>query len=182
MLNTDLSAYDNKSYKPGAGKLKLLLWYICNTTIINSYIFPVSFIKVFILRLFGAKIGKNVNIKPKVNIKYPWRLTIGDNVWIGENVWIDNLDNVIIGNNSCLSQGSMLLCGNHNYKKNSFDLITAAITLETGVWLGTRTIVCPGIICKSHSVLTTGSVATKNMDEYSVYSGNPAVFVRKRGN
>jgi len=180
MIITDLSTYDNKTYKPGAGKLKLLLWYIINTIIVNSYILPISFIKVFILRLFGAKIGINVNIKPKVNIKYPWRLTVGDNVWIGEKVWIDNLDKVIIGSNSCLSQGSMLLCGNHNYKKKSFDLITAKIIIEDGVWIGARSIVCPGIICKSHAVLTTGSVATKNMDEYSVYSGNPAVFVRKR--
>ncbi len=180
MLKTDLATYDNKTYKPGAGRIKLLVWYVISNSIINSYILPISLIKVIILRLFGAKIGKNTNIKPKVNIKYPWHLTIGDNVWIGENVWIDNLDDIIIGDNSCLSQGSMLLCGNHNYKKESFNLITAKIILEDGVWIGAKSIVCAGVTCKSHAVLTVGSVATKNLDQFSVYSGNPAVFVRKR--
>ena len=56
--------------------------------------FPISGFKRFLLRLFGAKIGKGVVIKPCVNIKYPWKLRIGNYVWIGENVWIDNLDTV----------------------------------------------------------------------------------------
>ncbi len=148
--------------------------------IINSYILPISRIKIIIIRLFGAKIGKNVVLKPKVNIKYPWKLIIEDNAWIGENVWIDNLDMVTIGSNTCISQGALLLCGNHNYKKESFDLITGEIIIEKGVWIGARSIVCPGIRCKSHSVLTAGSVATKNLEEYSIYTGNPAVFIRKR--
>lgn len=73
--------------------------------------------------LFVAKIGKVAVIKPLVNIKYPWRLKIGNNVWIGENVWIDNLDDVTIANNVCIiSQFSLLLSGNNNYKEQSFDL------------------------------------------------------------
>ena len=66
--------------------------------------------------MFGAKIGKGVIIRPGVSVKYPWKLQIGDNTWIGENVWIDNLSNIIIGKNVCVSQGAMLLSGNHNYK------------------------------------------------------------------
>lgn len=73
--------------------------------------------KIWMLRKFGAKIGKGVFIKPLVNIKYPWNLDIGDYTWIGENVWIDNLTQVKIGSNVCISQGAMLLCRNHNYKK-----------------------------------------------------------------
>ena len=79
-------------------------------------------------------------IKPSVNIKYPWRLTIGSFVWIGEGVWIDNLENVVIGDNVCISQGAMLLCGNHNYKKTTFDLIVGSITLEDGVWVGAQSV------------------------------------------
>lgn len=180
MITTDLSKYDNKTYKPGANAIKRLCWYFTSAFLFNTYFLPLSFIKVFILRLYGAKIGTKVNIKPKVNIKYPWHLVIDNYAWIGENVWIDNLDEVVIGKHACLSQGSMLLCGNHNYKKNSFDLITGKITLEDGVWIGAGAIVCPGVTCKNHSVLTTGSIATKNLDEYGIYSGNPAVFTRKR--
>ena len=176
----DLSKYDNKTYQPGAGAIKRLGWYFTSVLFVNTYFFPISFIKVFLLRLFGAKIGTSVNIKPKVNIKYPWRLVIGDYSWVGENVWIDNLDDVTIGNNVCLSQGSMLLCGNHDYKKDSFDLITGKIVLEDGVWIGAKAIVCPGVTCKNHSVLTTGSIATRNMEEYGIYRGNPAVLIRNR--
>lgn len=130
--------------------------------------------------MFGAKIAANVMIKPKVNIKYPWYLTIGKNAWIGENVWIDNLTEVTIGPNCCISQGALLLTGNHNYKSTLFDLMVAPITLEEGVWIGARSTVCPGVVCKSHAILTVNSVATQNLAPYSIYSGNPAQFIRNR--
>ena len=132
------------------------------------------------LRLFGARVGKGVNIKPSVNIKYPWRLNIGNHVWIGEGVWIDNLDEVEIGDHCCISQGALLLTGNHNYKKTAFDLITGKILLEDGVWIGAKSIVAPGITCFSHSVLSAGSLLSSNMEAYGIYTGNPAKFVRKR--
>ncbi len=133
-----------------------------------------------ILRFFGAKIGKNVMIKPKVNIKYPWFLEIGNNVWIGEMVWIDNYVQVVIKDNACLSQGAMLLTGNHDYKKSTFDLMTGEITISNGVWIGSKSIVCGGVICHSHSVLAVGSVTSKDLLSYSIYQGNPAVKIRDR--
>ena len=132
------------------------------------------------LRAFGAKIGCGVNIKPCVNIKYPWNLEIGNYVWIGENVWIDNLAKVRIGDNACVSQGAMLLCGNHNYKTTTFDLMVGEITLEDGAWIGAMSTVCPGVTCKSHSVLSVNSVAAKDLDAYCVYQGTPAVKIRER--
>jgi putative colanic acid biosynthesis acetyltransferase WcaF len=180
MTSTNLSKFNNSWYNPGANAFKRTLWYFVSFLFFKSYWLPVSGVKVFLLRIFGARIGKNVNIKPAVNIKYPWRLSISDFVWIGENVWIDNLDDVTIGPNSCISQAAMLLCGNHNYKKESFDLITGKIVLEEGVWIGAKAIVCPGITCHSHSVLSVGSVATKDLDANSIYHGNPAIKVKSR--
>jgi putative colanic acid biosynthesis acetyltransferase WcaF len=174
-----LSGFNNAWYKPGANVLKRTLWYFTNAIWLNSA-FPFSGFKIFLLRLFGAKIGTGVIIKPHVNIKYPWKLIIGDNVWIGEYVWIDNLDKVTIKNNVCISQGAFLLCGNHNYKKTFFDLIVAEIILEDGVWIGAKSIVCPGITCFSHSVLSVGSIATSNLESYLIYQGNPAVKIRER--
>jgi putative colanic acid biosynthesis acetyltransferase WcaF len=74
----------------------------------------------------------------------------------------------------------MLLCGNHNYKKETFDLITKSIILENGVWIGAHSVVCPGVICKSHAILTVNSVATSNLEAYTIYQGNPAKEIRKR--
>ncbi len=180
MNKTDLSKYNNSDYKIGANKIKQILWYFVNILFFKNSYNPISSLKVFLLKLFGAKIGKGVIIKPSVNIKYPWRLKIGKHVWIGENVWIDNLADVTIGDNVCISQGAMLLCGNHNYKKSTFDLITREIILESGVWIGAFSIVTPGTVCKSHSILSVNSVASKVLASYTVYQGNPAKEVRKR--
>jgi putative colanic acid biosynthesis acetyltransferase WcaF len=179
MNRSDLSKFNNSWYKPGAGALRRFVWYCINAVWINSA-FPISGFKIFLLRFFGAKIGKNVFIKPHVNIKYPWKLVVGDNVWIGEYSWIDNLGNVTIGNNVCLSQGAFILCGNHNYKSLSFDLMVGDITLEDGVWIGAKAVVCPGITCRSHSVLSVSSVATSDLEAYSIYQGNPAKKIRER--
>jgi putative colanic acid biosynthesis acetyltransferase WcaF len=141
---------------------------------------PFSPFKVFLLRIFGAKIGKGVNIKPKVNIKYPWNLTIGDYSWIGEEVWIDNLGPISIGKSCCISQGAMLLCGNHDFKKITFDLIVKPIVLEDGAWVGAKSVVCPGVTLNQNSILAVGSVATIDLKENSIYQGNPAVKVKDR--
>jgi putative colanic acid biosynthesis acetyltransferase WcaF len=175
----DLSKFDNNWYQPG-NKFKRLIWFLKNIVILKSSLPWPSRLKVFTLKIFGAKIGKNVLIRPCVNIKYPWFLEIGDNVWIGEEVWIDNLGKVKIGNNVCLSQGSLILCGNHNYKKETFDLIVGDITLEDGVWVGAKAVVCPGVTMKSHSILSVGSVLTKEAEAYGIYQGNPAVMVKHR--
>lgn len=178
--NVDLSNYNNKWYKAGGGVVKRALWYFVNRLIINSYLFPFSRIRIWVLRLFGAKIGKSVVIKPGVNIKYPWNLTIGNLSWIGEGVWIDNLDKVDIGNNVCISQGAFLLCGNHNYKSVNFDLMIAPIHIASGAWIGAKSVVCPGVKVGSHAVLTVGSIATSDLSPYSIYKGNPAHFSKER--
>jgi len=180
MKQTDLSKYNNSWFNEGAGVIKRTLWFFVNGLFFLNPINPFSGLKVFLLRLFGARIGKGVVIKPSVNIKYPWNLIVGDFSWIGEKVWIDNLDQVTIGNNCCLSQGAMLLIGNHDYRSTTFDLMVAPITLEAGVWIGAHALVTGGVTCKSHSVLSVKSVASSNMEPYFIYRGNPAIKVKER--
>ncbi len=180
MNKTDLSQYKNTSYKPGKNFIIRTIWYFTNIIFLKSSFSVINSFKIFILRIFGAKIGKGVVIKPSVNIKYPWKLKIGDYSWIGENAWIDNLENVEIGNNVCISQGAMLLCGNHNYKKSSFDLMVGEIIIEDGVWIGAKSIVTAGVVCRSHAVLTVLSVATKNIEAYTINKGNPAQKIKSR--
>ncbi len=177
---TDLSAYNNDWYNPGASALKRTLWYFVNAGLFINPLNPVSSLKVKLLRLFGARVGQGVTLKPNINIKYPWLLEIGDHVWIGEGVWIDNLAPVSIGSHVCISQGALLLTGNHNYKKKTFDLMVGKITLADGAWIGAKSVVCPGVTCGSHSVLAVGSVAVKDLKPYFIYQGNPAVPVRER--
>jgi putative colanic acid biosynthesis acetyltransferase WcaF len=179
-MKTDLKSYDNSWYSPGRNFLARLLWHYVNAFFITSSFIPSRSVKVFFLRLFGAKVGEGVNIKAGVNIKYPWNLTVGDYSWLGEGVWIDSLARVSIGNNVVISQGAMLLTGNHDYTKSTFDLMVKEIVVEDGVWIGAQAVVCPGVICRSHSILSVGSVATKELGAYTIYQGNPAVEVRRR--
>lgn len=179
-LKTDHSTFDNSDFSTGASVVKRLLWFITGSIFVNSYCPIPMGLKIAILRLFGAKIGAAVVVKPKVNIKYPWLLSVDDFTWIGEKVWIDNLVQVTIGKHCCLSQGALLLTGNHNYKKQSFDLITGTIELEDGAWVGANTTVCPGVIMASHSILTVGSIAAHSTEAYGIYQGNPAIKVKQR--
>lgn len=175
----NLSNYNNKSYNPGKSILIRLIWLFFSASFVNSWI-PFSGLKIFILRFFGAKIGRNVIIKPHVSIKYPWRLKLGNNVWVGEKVWIDNLAAVTIEDNVCISQGAMLLTGNHNYKKSGFDLMLGEINIEQGAWVGAKVLVGPNSKLASHTVLLAGSVYSGLSDGYSIYSGNPAQKIRER--
>jgi putative colanic acid biosynthesis acetyltransferase WcaF len=178
-MQTDLSKFSVGNYKAGP-KWKVVLWYMMNYLFFYSVVPWPSTVKSRLLRLFGAQIGKGLVFKNSIRIKNPWRLKIGDYCWIGEDAWIDNLENVEIGNNVCLSQGSMLLTGNHDFTLSTFPYRLGKIILEDGVWIGAKSVVCPGVICKSHAILTVNSVATKNLEAWSIYSGNPAVFVRNR--
>jgi putative colanic acid biosynthesis acetyltransferase WcaF len=86
-----------------------------------------------------------------------------------------------LGNNVCLSQESYLLTGNHDYKDPAFGLVTAEIAIDEGAWVGARATVCPGVTMASHSILTVGSILTKNTVPYGIYCGNPAELKRERG-
>jgi len=177
---TRLLEFNGSNFNKDAGIIKQACWFFIHALFIHSSFMPLMGIKRFWLRLFGAKIAKGLIIKPSVTIKFPWKLTIGDHVWLGEHCWIDNLDEVRIGNNVCISQGAMLLTGNHDYTIPSFDYRNAPIVLEEGVWIGAKAVVCSGVTCKSHSILTVGSIATKDLEAYTIYQGNPAKEIRKR--
>lgn len=160
--------------------MKWMLWFLASGMFMLNPMNPFNSLRVGILRLFGAKIGKNVIIKHRVVVKFPWNLEIGENTWIGESAWIENQGFVKIGANCCLSQGAVLMTGNHDYKSPTFDLIVKPITLEDGVWIGSHAVVTQGVTCRSHAVLAVLSVASKDLDAYSVYAGNPCSFIRGR--
>lgn len=171
--------FNTGSFNIGASILKQALWYFTSVFFFESKIIPSSAVLVFILRCFGAQIGKEVRIKPGIYIKYPWKLFVDDFSWLAD-CYIDNLTWVKIGKNCCISQKATLITGNHDYKKSSFDLIVQDIVLADGAWIGARASVCPGVIVGSHAILCMGSVANANLKAYGIYQGNPAELKKDR--
>lgn len=163
-----------------ASRIKQVCWYFVNILFFKNPLVVFSTLKAFLLRRFGAKLGKGVVIKPSVNIKFPWKLQVGDHSWIGEEVWIDNLSDVIIGKNVTLSQGCLILTGSHDHTRTSFDFLSYPIRIDDGVWIGAKAIVTGGITCGTHCILGAGSVAEKGMEPYTIYKGNPAIPVLTR--
>jgi putative colanic acid biosynthesis acetyltransferase WcaF len=179
-LDVDLSQFDNSWYSPGKGTFLRALWFFFGSPLLCSTLNPSSRLKCWLLRIFGAKVGVGVVIKPGVRVKYPWLLTVGDHTWIGEDVWIDNLAKVELGSSVCLSQGAYLCTGNHDWSDPRFGLALGPISIESASWIGARSIVCPGVRSRRGAVLSAGSVANQQLAEYSVYQGNPAKYVRPR--
>ena len=175
-----LDLYQNSEYSPGASLLQQALWFFIGDRLVQSRLLPFRSFKVGILRLFGAKIGLGVNVKPGVKIKFPWRLVVGDHVWLGENVWIDNLATVTVESHVCISQGAYLCTGNHDWSDVAFGLKTGEIYLQEGCWLGAKTAIAPNVIVGRGAILTLGSVALCSLDPMTIYTGNPARAIRTR--
>ena len=174
-----LDLYKKPEEKNFLLKLKKLLWYLFFYPFVESYI-PGTLWRKIILRLFGSQIGNRCVIKPKLRVKNPWKLSIGDNCWLGESLWIDNIDEVIIEKNVCLSQGVYLCTGNHNYKKIGFDLFTNPILIKEESWICAQCIIGPGSKIMKGTIITAGSTFSGDSLEGSIYTGCPAIFVRHR--
>jgi putative colanic acid biosynthesis acetyltransferase WcaF len=176
----DLSESDNSEYSVGRSKLVWALWYFLGSPLVRSYFLPVSSIKVLALRLFGAKVGKRVYLKPGIKVKFPWRLSVGDFAWVGEDVWIDNMAQVTIGANACVSQRSYICTGNHNWSSPNMKLFTQPVLIENGAWVAANATVCPGVTIGEAAILTVSSVAGKSVPPFQVWGGSPAQYIRDR--
>jgi putative colanic acid biosynthesis acetyltransferase WcaF len=141
--------------------LKYILWYLVSAFFFDTII-PGNKIRVILLKLFSAKVGKNTLIKPNVKIKYPWKLSIGDYSWIGENVWIDNISNVTIGKNSCISQGVYICSGSHDFFSKDFSLLMQEVHVGSNCWVAAKSIISPGSIIKDNTFVKFGSIVIRH--------------------
>jgi putative colanic acid biosynthesis acetyltransferase WcaF len=179
-LRVDLSTFSTGDFDRGASSVKELVWAIVSLILFRLCPLKLSGLKGLVLRRFGAKVGHGVVMKPQVKITFPWKLTLGDHVWLGEDCWLLNLAPITIEANACISQRAFLCTGNHSYTSPAFDLITKPIQVGQGAWIGANAFVGPGVAVGTHAVLTAGSVATKDLQPYGIYQGNPAVLIKQR--
>jgi putative colanic acid biosynthesis acetyltransferase WcaF len=138
--------------------------------------------RIWLLRLFGAKIGPNNFIYPTCRIWAPWLLQTGEAVAIGPGAEIYNPGGLRLGHHTVISQHAFICGATHDYNSENFTYIKKEIIMEPYVWIGAKAIVLPGIHCKEGSVLGAASLASRHLEPWTVYAGNPARMVKKRTN
>ena len=174
-----LQNFSNPHFVRGRPAVVEAIWLLVQWLLVTSWL-PGSAHRKLLLRMFGARIGDGVVVKPGLRVKFPWKLQVGNQTWIGEDVWIDNLAPVSIGANCCLSQDAYLCTGSHDWSSATFDLIVRPIEIGDGAWIAARCSIGPGVTVGEGAVLGLGSVATRDLLPWTIYTGAPAAFHRER--
>lgn len=146
----------------------ILLWMLVEYFFVTNPIQFSSRIRRLALKSFGAKIGVGVILRPRLRVKFPWNLEIGDNSWIGEGVWIHNQDKVTIGNDVCISQESFITTGSHAFRED-MGLLTKPINIEAGVWVCSRAVITMGSQIGRSAVIPALALVKGHVQANTVY-------------
>jgi putative colanic acid biosynthesis acetyltransferase WcaF len=164
----------------GRNPVIVQLWWIVEATIFRCSPQFLFAWRRFLLRLFGARIGKNVLIRSSVSVTYPWNLEIGDHAWIGDEVVLYTLGHIKIGDNAVVSQRSYLCTGMHDIQREDFAMFASPITIGPEVWLATDVFVAPGVSVGRGAVVGARSTVLADLPGGMVCHGTPAVPTRPR--
>ena len=156
------------------------LWWIVEALLFNPSPQILYGWRRFLLRLFGAKIGKGVIIRPSVKTTYPWKVSIGDHSWIGDDVVLYSLGEINIGNNTVISQKSYLCTGSHDFEKTTFDIFAKEIIVEDEAWIASDVFIGPGVTVGKGAVVGARSSVFKDIEGGYVYAGNPLRKIKNR--
>jgi putative colanic acid biosynthesis acetyltransferase WcaF len=170
----DLNAYSTVGQDRGAPSWKEALWILVKSAMFLTSLPVPSFVRAALLRAFGARIGKGLVIRARVNVTFPWRVEIGDNVWIGEEALLLSLAEIHIGSNVCISQRAFLCTGSHAYWRSDFALITRPITVGSGCWIAAQAFLGPGVDVGDGAIVSAGSVVMNDVPSDTLVQGNPA--------
>jgi putative colanic acid biosynthesis acetyltransferase WcaF len=164
-----------------SNRLYRFFWNIIQNSLFKYSPRPFFNFRNFLLKLFGAKIGNNTHIYNGVKIWSPANLNIGNNVGIDNEVYLYSMDKIMISDGVDISYGSSLFTGSHDYNDKNFQLITKSIILKKNIWICAESFIHPGVQINEGCVIGARSVVTKSIgDEYAVFAGNPAKFIKKR--
>lgn len=164
----------------GKSKLVVQLWWLVQATVFKMSPQFLYGWRRFLLRCFGAKIGKKVIIRPSVQITYPWKVSIGDYSWIGDEVVLYSLGEIQIGSNTVISQRSYICTGSHDYNSENFNIYSQKITIGDKCWLATDVYVAPSISIGDFTVVGARSSVFANLPSNKVCVGSPAKPIKDR--
>ncbi|UAW99447.1 WcaF family extracellular polysaccharide biosynthesis acetyltransferase [Halopseudomonas nanhaiensis] len=176
----NLATYTQPPNFRGRSAFVCQLWWLVQSLLLNTSPQFLFGWRVFLLRLFGAKIGRDVKIRPSVKVTYPWKLEVGDFSWIGDNVVLYSLGPIRIGKSSVISQRSYICTGSHDAHRSSFDIFSLPVVIGDGVWLATDVFVAPGVCIANGVVVGARSSVFKSIGREGIYAGTPATFIKPR--
>ncbi len=170
----DLSLFRLPAGFRGRSAVVVQLWWLVQATLVHPS--PQIFYgwRRFVLRLFGARLGAGVRIRPSVRVTYPWKLEIGDGSWVGDRVDLYSLDTITIGRNAVVSQGSYLCAGSHDHRDPSFAIFGGPITIGDEAWVAAQVFVGPGVTIGRAAVVGARSLVIDDIPAGMVASGHPA--------
>jgi len=183
--DVNYSRFNNSWWKPGRSLLVITLWRLFGMPMVKMLPCEVwgerfwDWLKLSILRLFGAKLGKGVVVR-SCEIYYPWNLETGDNVWIGYESNLYTLVPIRLGNNVCVSQRAFLCTGTHDPYEPTFGLMVGEIHVKDGAWVGAGAFVGPGVTLHEGAIAAAGSVVVKDIPAMTIAGGNPAKPIKQR--
>ncbi len=177
MYNIDTYTGPSFSLK---NRLMRVVWGVVYTFFFRYSPRPLHNWRAFVLRCFGAKIGKDVHIYPKVYIWAPWNLEVDDESGIANGVTIYSQGKINIGKRVVISQGTYLCTGTHDYSQKGFPLLTKSIIIKDNVWVASESFIHPGVLINEGCVIGARSVVIKDMPAWQVCTGNPCKPIKKR--
>lgn len=176
----DLSKFELPLGFRGRSAVVVQAWWIVEKTLFSLSPQAMYGWRAFLLRCFGAKIGRSVIIRPSVSVTYPWKLRIGDYSWIGDDVVLYTLGEIEIGSHSVISQRSYLCAGSHDYTDIGFAITNPPISISDQCWVASDVFICPGVSIGTGTVVGARSTVTKSLEGGVIAYGAPARIVGRR--
>jgi putative colanic acid biosynthesis acetyltransferase WcaF len=165
---------------PGRSRVFIQFWYVVNATLFRLSPHPLYIWRRWLLRLFGAKIGKGVKLRPSAQVTYPWNVELGDHAYIGDEVVLYSLGKIRIGTFTSVSYRAFLCTGTHDYKDPRYPLVIKPVVIEDEVWLGASCFIGPGVSIGTGAVVGACSAVFKDIPSLDVQVGVPARSIGNR--
>ena len=178
MAQVDLRS--SKTKWPAGLLLRRAIWQGCLIYFARFMPRPLNFLRIVLLRLFGAKIGAHCLIMPGIRVLMPWNLVLADCVAIGRDVELYNHARIQIGSNTVVSQYCFLCTSSHDYTKPNMPLIYKDIEIGSECWLAAGAFIGPGAKIGNGSVIGARSIVSHELPEWMVCAGNPCRPIKRR--
>lgn len=181
----DQAATDNASSTPAPmgstwglkGNLVRVAWMLVGRTLLRLSTERADGYRCWLLRRFGAKVGRGVRLARSCRVEIPWTLELGDGVHVGERAILYSLGRIVVGEGTVISHFAHLCAGSHDYSKRRFDLLRPPITVGARCWIGPDAFVGPGVRVGDGAVLEARACLFKDAEPGKLYAGNPAKIV-----